>query len=295
VKRQAKSVSAASITTAERQQSRSGKSETARSSGTRATGKGSSAADRPACGCWVNLLEPAVGELVGACGYAYALIDMEHSPTTLDTALPMIRAVQYGGAKAIVRVPDKQPEWIGRLMDMGADGVMVPMVNTADDAQVLAKAAVYAPEGTRGMAAGIVRASRYGVDTEQYLKNYRKDFMLMVQIESREGMEQAEQIAAVQGVDWVFIGPSDLAGSLGHCAQTQHKETRAAIRQICKSVRKVGKPLSTLTHAGRTTRQLFVDGFDLVFSGSDMGMLRMALQQDVSASDKIIQGLSGKG
>ncbi len=295
MKRQAKSVSAASITTAARLQGRSEKSGGARSSSTRSAGKAATAADKPACGCWINLLEPAVAELVGACGYTHALIDMEHSPTTLESALPMIRAAQYGGARAIVRVPDRQPEWIGRLMDMGADGVMVPMVNTAEDAQLLADAAVYAPEGTRGMAAGIVRATRYGVDTEQYLKNYRKDFMLMVQIESRQGMEQAEQIAAVQGVDWVFIGPSDLAGSLGHCAQTQHKETRAAIRQICKSVRKVGKPLSTLTHPGRTTRQLFADGFDLVFSGSDMGMLRMALQQDASASDRIIQGLSGKG
>ncbi len=245
----------------------------------------------PAFGCWINLFEPAIGELVGASGYQYALIDMEHSPATLDSALPMIRAVQLGGAKAIVRVPDKQAAWIGRLMDMGADGVMVPMVNTVVQAEELALATLYAPDGTRGMAAGIVRATQYGVNTAEYLQGYRDDFLLIVQIETREAMEQTELIAAVPGVDCVFIGPSDLAGSLGHTGEPEHKETRAAIRQISKSVKKTGKPLSTLNFTGRNARQLIADGFDLVFSGTDMGMLRIALQQDVANNQKILQGL----
>lgn len=247
----------------------------------------------PAFGCWINIFEPAVAELVGACGYQYALIDMEHSPVTVDSVLPMIRAVQLGGAKAIVRVPEKQSSWIGRLMDMGVDGIMVPMVNNAAEATELAQATIYAPEGTRGMAAGIVRASNYGLNTAEYLENYRDNFMLIVQIETREAMEQAEQIAAVPGVDCVFIGPSDLAGSLGHQGQPEHKETRAAIRRIYKNVRKMGKPVSTLNFTSRNTKQLITDGFDLVFSGSDMTMLRMALQQDVANNHKILQGLVG--
>ncbi len=247
----------------------------------------------PAFGCWINLFEPAIGELVGASGYQYALIDMEHSPATLDSALPMIRAVQLGGAKAIVRAPDKQTAWIGRLMDMGADGIMVPMVNTAAEAEALAQAAVYAPEGSRGMAAGIVRATQYGVNTAEYLQNYRDNFLLVVQIETREAVEQVEQIAAVPGVDCVFIGPYDLAGSLGHTGEPEHKDIRAAIRQISKSVKKAGKPLSTLNFTGRNARQLIADGFDLVFSGTDMGMLRLALQQDVANNQKILQRLGG--
>lgn len=206
--RQSKSASTASVAAADRPQGRTQKAaatrsttRTARKTGKPSGNRSQSTTDKQGHGCWVNILDPAVGELVGACGYQYGLIDMEHSPTTLDSVLPMIRAVQYGGARAIVRVPDKQSHWIGRLMDMGADGVMVPMVNNADEAREVADAAVYAPEGTRGMAAGIVRATRYGVDTAEYLENYRKNFMLMIQIESREAMEQAEAIAAVPGVD----------------------------------------------------------------------------------------------
>lgn len=246
----------------------------------------------PACGCWVNLFEPAIGELLGACGYDYALIDMEHSPVSLDAALPMIRAVQQGGARAIVRVPNKQPQWIGRLMDMGADGVMVPMVNTVEEAQALAQAAVYAPEGTRGMAAPIVRATGYGVHTDTYLETYRSRFLLLAQIETRQGVEAAGEIAAVDGIDCIFIGPFDLAGSLGNPGQPEHKDTRAAIRRILKAVSKTGKPLSTLTNADRNARKLFAEGYDLVFSGSDLGMLRMAFQADASSGQKIIQSLA---
>ncbi len=247
----------------------------------------------PASGCWINMFEPAIGEMVGACGYDYALIDMEHSPSTLDSALPMIRAVQLGGAKALVRVPDKQTEWISRLMDMGADGVMVPMVNTLDEAERLAKATLYAPDGTRGMAAGIVRASGYGVDLDSYLANYRKAFLLMLQIETRQAVEVVDEIAKVEGVDCVFIGPFDLAGSLGNMGQPEHKDTRAAIRKIAKAVSNAGKPLSTLTNPSRNARKLFTEGYDIVFSGSDVGLLRQAMLADVEQCNKSIQRLAG--
>lgn len=241
-----------------------------------------------ASGCWINIFDPTIGELVGGCGYDYAMIDMEHSAVSLDSALTMIRAVQSGGAKAIVRVPDKQPVWVGRLMDMGADAVMVPMVNTVEEAKAIAKSAVYAPEGTRGMAAGIVRATGFGVDTEEYLAHYRQQFTLLIQIESRQAVEAAADIAAVAGIDGIFIGPYDLAGSLGNPGQPEHKVTRAAIRQVLKAVKPTGKPVSTLTNSTRSARKLFAEGYDLVFSGSDVGMIRSAFQADVANNKKLI-------
>ncbi|MFK8081286.1 MAG: HpcH/HpaI aldolase/citrate lyase family protein [Granulosicoccus sp.] len=243
----------------------------------------------PASGCWVNIFDPIVGELVGRCGYDYAMIDMEHSPVDLTQTLAMIRAVQLGGAKAIVRVPDKQPQWIGRLMDMGADGVMVPMVNSAEEASTLAAAAVYAPEGTRGMAAPIVRATGYGVNTQHYLDNYRRQFTLLLQIESAEAVDAAADIAAVEGVDCIFIGPFDLAGSLGNRAEPDHKVTRAAIRKVSKATKNAGKLLSTLNTPKFAAKALFKDGYDLVFSGTDVSMLRQAMSSDAANSEKLIE------
>ncbi|MFK7995069.1 MAG: HpcH/HpaI aldolase/citrate lyase family protein [Granulosicoccus sp.] len=243
----------------------------------------------PASGCWVNIFDPIVGELVGRCGYDYAMIDMEHSPADMQQTLAMIRAVQFGGAKALVRVPDKQPQWIGRLMDMGADGVMVPMVNSAEEAQTLAAAAVYAPDGTRGMAAPIVRASGYGVNTDHYLENYRSQFTLLLQIESAQAVDAAAEIAAVDGVDCVFIGPFDLSGSLGHRAEPDHKVTRAAISKVCKATKTAGKLLSTLNTPKFAAKRLFKDGYDLVFSGMDVSMLREAMVKDAANSESLIE------
>lgn len=246
----------------------------------------------PASGCWVNIFDPVIGELVGACGYDYALIDMEHSPASVDAALPMIRAVQLGGAKALVRVPDKQAEWISRLMDMGADGVMVPMVNTRKEAEDLAKMTIYAPAGTRGMAAGIVRATNYGVNTQQYLETYRQNFLLMVQIETKEAVDAVADIAAVEGVDCLFVGPFDLAGSLGNLGEPDHKDTLAAIRKIAKAAQAAGKPLSTLNTPSRKARKLFASGFDLVFTGSDLTMIREAMQADAANNNKLLEAKS---
>jgi len=225
-------------------------------------------------GCWLNLFEPAIGELVGLCGYDYALIDMEHSPVSLDRVIPMIRAVQLGGAKALVRAPEKAPVWVGRLMDAGADGAMIPMVNTAEEAQALAAAALYAPQGTRGMAAGIVRGSNYGKRTEAYLKDYRKRFLLMAQIETRQAVDSAQSIVDVDGIDCIFFGPFDLAGSLGHRGEPDHKDTRKAIRSVMKMAKASGKPVATLPSPANGAKKL-------VFSGSDLGMLRDAMSSDV--------------
>jgi len=243
----------------------------------------------PASGCWVNIFDPIIGELVGACGYDYAMIDMEHSPATIDQALNMIRAVQLGGAKALVRVPDKQPKWIGRLMDMGADGVMVPMVESAQEAAVLAAATVYAPDGTRGMAAPIVRASSFGVSTDHYLDHYRDNFILMVQIETAGAVEDADEIAAVEGVDCIFIGPFDLAGSLGYVADPDHKVTQSAMRKIYKAVKSAEKLISTLNTPKAGTKRLLGAGYDIVFSGSDVSLLRQAMQADALKSESLIQ------
>jgi len=240
---------------------------------------------KPASGCWINLFEPAIGELVGACGYEYAMIDMEHSPVSMDRALTMIRAVQLGGAKALVRTPDSEPHWIGRLMDAGADGAMVPMVNTAELADSISKAAVYAPEGNRGMAAGIVRGSAYGLKSD-YVETCRDNFTILLQIETRQAIESSDDILAVEGIDGIFFGPFDLSGSLGHTAQPDHRETRAAIRAVMKKAKSLGLLISTVPSPANNSHKLLKSGFDLVFSGSDVALLRDGMLRDVKQLQK---------
>ena len=143
----------------------------------------------PACGCWLHFCNPMIAELVGVVGYDYAMIDMEHGAVGLDGVMPLIQAVQLGGARALVRIPERDPRWVGRLMDLGADGVMVPMVRGVADARELAAACVYAPVGTRGMAPAIVRASVYGAEMESYMERYRKDFQLIVMKEPLERIQ----------------------------------------------------------------------------------------------------------
>lgn len=231
------------------------------------------------------MFEPAIGELVGACGYEYAMIDMEHSPVSMDRALTMIRAVQLGGAKAFVRTPDSEPHWIGRLMDAGADGAMVPMVSSAELADSIARAAIYAPEGSRGMAAGLVRGSAYGLKSD-YVETCRGNFTILIQIETRQAVESSDDILAVDGIDGVFFGPFDLAGSLGHTAQPDHRETRAAIRAVMKKAKSQGLLVSTLPSPANNSHKLLKDGFDLVFSGSDVALLRDGMLRDVKQLQK---------
>ena len=142
------------------------------------------------------------------------------------------------------------------------------------------------------MAAGIVRATGYGLHTDAYLKSCRRDFLLMVQIETRLAVENVSEIVSVSGIDCVFIGPYDLSGSMGNPGEPEHLDTRTAIRRISQSVRQAGKPLSTLTNPARSARKLFTEGYELVFSGSDLGMLRMAMQQDATSGARLIQGLT---
>lgn len=241
-------------------------------------------AKRRETGCWINLFDPTVAEIVGRVGYDAALVDLEHSTATLDKALPMVRALQAAGCRALVRIPDRQPEWVSRIMDMGADGVMVPMVSCPHEARQLALMAQYAPLGTRGMAAGLVRGSYYGLGAPDYVDTCRASFELIVQIETRQAVEQVNLIAEVPGIDTLFIGPFDLSGSLGNRASPDHRDTRRAMKTIVQAAKAQNKRVATLTTPARNARKFFSEGYDLVFSGSDIGLLRDALLADSEKS-----------
>jgi 4-hydroxy-2-oxoheptanedioate aldolase len=238
----------------------------------------------PAIGTFLHFHDTMVAELAGEAGYDYLMLDMEHGVGSLKDMVPMLQAARAGGARGLVRAPSADPVWLGRLMDAGADGVMVPQVNTAAQAAAIATGARYAPEGRRGMAATIIRGSSYGLELPGYLATYRQQFLLIAQIETSEAVDNAGAICAVEGVDMIFFGPYDLSASLGHLGQPDHPTVQEAFRHVAACVKANGKRLSCLPTPETSARDLFQAGCDLVISGSDMSFLRESMRLDVLAS-----------
>jgi 2-keto-3-deoxy-L-rhamnonate aldolase RhmA len=183
----------------------------------------------------------------------------------------------------MVRVPSHDPNHVKRLLDMGLTTIMFPMVDSVADAEAVVAACYYPPRGRRGLATGGIRATGYGHDVKGYLDNISTRQMLMAQIETRGGLDAVEQIAAVDGVDMLFVGPNDLSTSLGHLGQGDHPTVRSAIDRIIAAAKAKGKWLGTVPTKERDAKTLFSLGFDLVISGSDVALLRDAAANHTKA------------
>ena len=225
---------------------------------------------------WVYGLSPVIVEVLALGGYSTLLIDQEHGPVELQTVHSLTLAAEARGAQAMVRVPSHDPNHAKRLLDLGIGTLMFPMVDSVADAEAVVAACYYPPRGRRGLATGGIRASGYGHDTKGYLDNIPVRQMVMAQIETKGGLESVEKIAAVDGVDMLFIGPNDLSTSLGHLGQGDHPTVRAAIDHIVAAAKAKGKWLGTVPTKERDAKTLFAAGFDLVVSGSDVALLREA-------------------
>lgn len=202
------------------------------------------AADEPAHGVWLQMGEPSIAEIASLCGYDFLILDNEHGPAALETTVHSMRAAQAGRATVMVRVPGQDPDYLKRVLDAGAEAIMVPMVETAEQARAVVAACRYPPAGRRGYSAPTVRASGYGADPD-YAAKANDTLFICVQIESDTAVEQAGAIAAVEGVDMVFIGVADLSGSIGLLGQPGHKDVDAQIRKAEAAVKAAGKPLGT--------------------------------------------------
>jgi 2-keto-3-deoxy-L-rhamnonate aldolase RhmA len=232
---------------------------------------------------WIYGLSPVIVEAMALGGYSALMIDQEHGPVELQTVHMLTLAAEARGAQAMVRVPSHDPNHVKRLLDMGLTTVMFPMVDSVADAEAVVAACYYPPRGRRGLATGGIRATGYGHDVKGYLDNISNRQMLMAQIETRGGLEAVEQIAAVDGVDMLFVGPNDLSTSLGHLGQGDHPTVRSAIDRIIAAAKAKGKWLGTVPTRERDAKTLFSLGFDLVISGSDVALLRDAAANHTKA------------
>ena len=181
-------------------------------------------------GSWITFGDPAVAEIMARAGFDWLTIDMEHGSLSTDQAQQIIRTIELCGVPPLVRVMENNPELIKKYMDMGAHGVLVPLVNSKSEAEKAVNAVKYPPEGTRGV--GLARAQRYSMDLERYMKWNEENSIVIVQIEHIRAVENLESIMEVEGIDGMFIGMYDLSASLGYPGQFEHPAVREAIDEI---------------------------------------------------------------
>ncbi len=192
-------------------------------------------------GSWITIGNTSVAEIMANAGYDWLTVDMEHSGITINVAQELIRVIELSGVTPLVRVSANDPTLIKRVMDAGAHGVIVPMVNTPEEAERAVKSVKYPPEGFRGV--GLARAQKYGLGFENYLEWNSSKSIVIVQIEHINAVKNLREILTVDGVDGYIVGPYDLSGSLGVPGQFDHPEVKNALKQIST----VAKELNALS------------------------------------------------
>jgi 4-hydroxy-2-oxoheptanedioate aldolase len=222
-------------------------------------------------GLWCSLCSNIAADIVRDCGFDWLLLDSEHSPNEIPDLLAQLQAVEGGTATPIVRPAWNDMVLIKRCLDIGAQALLIPYVQDADEAQRAVAAVRYPPRGVRGVAAAS-RASRFG-RVADYLKVADREICLLVQVETGAALEKLEAIAGVDGVDGVFIGPSDLSASLGQVGNPAHSAVQAALADAVRRLKAVGKPAGILTGNEEEARRYIGWGYTFVAVGSDVGLL----------------------
>ncbi|MSO64320.1 MAG: hypothetical protein EXQ85_00705 [Alphaproteobacteria bacterium] len=228
-------------------------------------------AGHPAVGCWSVLGAAAPVEVLAGAGFDALLIDQEHGEGTLSDGVGQLRAAAYD-VTMLIRVPSHDPAYIKRVLDAGFEGVMVPGVETADQARSIVDACRYPPLGRRG-AGGTSRAVDYGRRWKEYQARHGSELMIIVQIESAAAVEQIPAIAKVEGLDMLFIGPLDLSASIGKTGQFGDPAFQELQSRAERAIKTTGKWLGGIDLEGRA-RDLLKRGYDIVFATSDMQLLR---------------------
>ena len=227
---------------------------------------------RQLVGLWSSLSSPAATEVLADSGFDWILIDTEHAPNEPPMVADQLRAASLGRAAPVVRPAWNDPVILKRLLDVGVQTLLVPFVQTVEEATRAVAATRYPPRGIRGVAS-VHRANRYG-RVPGYFERADDEMCVLVQLETRASLEALEAIAAVDGVDGVFIGPSDLAASLGHLGNNGHPEVRGAIEQACRRAQAAGTPIGILAPLEDDARAYLDMGFSYVAVGSDVVVLR---------------------
>lgn len=235
----------------------------------------------PPVGTWVMSASPLVAEAIGCAGYDWGVLDMEHTPIDLLGLVHLLQAVAGTSMVPVTRVPWNDTVMLKRVLDAGAQTLLIPFVQNADEARAAVAACRYPPQGIRGMA-GMSRASRFGT-APNYLTTANEGISVIVQLETPAAITQLEAIAGVDGVDALFIGPGDLSATMGHVGQLTHPEVLALTRDAVARAKAAGKPIGTVGGTPEVVATYREMGFDFLAIASDLGLLMRGAQAALTA------------
>jgi 4-hydroxy-2-oxoheptanedioate aldolase len=228
-------------------------------------------AGKPQIGLWSSLSSNYSVEVIAGAGFDWLLLDCEHSPNDLESLLTQLQAAAPYPTTSIVRVPWNDMVTIKRVLDIGAQALLVPYVSTAEEAVAAVSYTRYPPEGVRGVA-GTTRATRFG-RVKDYAKRAHEEICLLVQVETQTALDNIEAICAVEGVDGVFIGPADLHASMGYVGEVANPKVKPLIDDAIRRIRKAGKAPGILTPSETDAKHWLECGALFVAVGADVGIL----------------------
>ncbi|OVA14755.1 Aldehyde-lyase domain [Macleaya cordata] len=238
-------------------------------------------------GLFLLSFSPTLAEIAGLAGYDFVVVDMEHGHGGISDALPCLHALAATGTPAILRLPESSPTWAKKALDLGPQGIMFPMIDGPKSAKKAVSYCKFPPAGVRGSAHTVVRASNYGIN-DGYLTNYEDELLIMCQVESEEAVKKIEEIAKVDGVDCIQMGPLDLSADLGYLWDPGNKKVREMMRAAEKGVLGTkggdgggGAYLAGFAMPHDSPEQLRMRGYHMISGAVDVGLFRSVVVEDV--------------
>lgn len=223
-------------------------------------------------GCWLGFGDAYAAELMGTCGFDWLVVDGEHAPNDIRSIMSQLQALETSSSHPVVRLPCDETWMIKQALDVGAQTLLIPMVESAEQAERIVAASRYAPDGMRGMGAALARATRFS-QIDDYVTTANQEIAIIVQVETERGMEALSEIAAVDGVDGVFIGPADLSADMGFPGNPDAPEVVIAMERAVHLINAQDKPAGTLATSADTTQRYIDMGYHFIAVGIDVTLL----------------------
>lgn len=243
-------------------------------------------AGKKSFGVWTLGLSTVITETLAASGYDFLFLDQEHGPQGLMETIPHLQTLAAYNCPPVVRVPWNDAVYLKRTLDSGVESIMVPMVETAEEAKAAVAACRYPPKGYRGF--GPLRHLGTEPDIDAYGRNAHERLLLIVQIESAKAISNIDAIASVDGVDACYIGPNDLSGTLGCFRQWDHPDLQKAIDTAFAGIQRAGKAAGIVAYGRHTVASLFSQGYTMIANGTELTLMRGAAQAEIAQIRKVI-------